>query len=199
MNWLNTLIHLGVDPKTATLWAPVFTIHCHPDNFSIGAAEMDDFLGQVLHESSMLTRLEENLRYKNAARLQAVWPKRFPTPTTAIPYVDNPVALANFVYGGRMGNTGPDDGWKYRGRGLIMATGKDNYAALGELMGVDLVSYPELLAKPDAALRSAILWWEGNVPDSIMGDIVRVTKRVNGGTIGLAHRTELTEKANKLA
>ncbi len=195
MNWLDRLDLLGVDEKTTVVWAPVFEAHCTPDKFSLGFDELDDFLGQVLHESTMLTRMEENLRYKSADRICEVWSSRFPTLSDAYPFVNNPQALANKVYGGRMGNVNPDDGWNYRGRGLIQVTGRDNYAAVSKVIGADLVTYPQLMSRPLTALQSAIAWWEGNVPDHIMGDIVKVTKRVNGGRTGLAHRTEMTDKA----
>jgi len=195
MNWLTFITSLQVGAGTASLWAPVFDQHCKPEAFSLGYDELDDFVGQILHESTMLTRLEESLRYKSAERICAVWPRRFPTMAEATPFVNNPIALANKVYGGRMGNVNPDDGWDFRGRGLIQVTGRDNYAAVSKALGVDLVKEPQLMSKPEIALRSAIAWWEGNVPDHIMGDIVKVTKRVNGGTIGLAHRTEMTDKA----
>ena len=198
MNWLDRLDLLGVDADTAARWAPVFEATCVPEKFSKGFDELDDFLGQILHESTMLTRLEENLRYKTPDRLMAVFgTRRFPTIAFASPYVNNPELLANYVYSGRMGNTEQGDGWKYRGRGLIQVTGRDNYRQLSQILGVNVEHDPDLLVRPVFALNSAIAWWEGNVPDSIMGDIVKVTKRVNGGTIGLAHRTELTNKAQK--
>lgn len=99
------------------------------------------------------------------------------------------------MYGRRLGNTAPGDGWKYRGRGLIQVTGKDNYKAVGDALGIDLVNNPDTLVRPEWALKSSIAWWEGNIPDAIMGDTVRVSKRVNGGTIGLDHRIALTDKA----
>lgn len=94
-------------------------------------------------ESQGLTRLEENLNY-SAPRLCAVWPKRFPTLALAQPYAHNPRALANRVYGGRMGNTGPDDGWKYRGSGPGQLTGHDNFAKAGPGVGADLIGNPDL-------------------------------------------------------
>lgn len=92
------------------------------------------FLAQLGHESSGLTVDEENLDY-SAARLMAVWPSRFPTLAAAQPYAHNPRALANKVYGGRLGNIGPDDGWKYRGRGYIQLTGRDAIARSARLRG----------------------------------------------------------------
>lgn len=196
MNWYTILIKCGVRPGVATMWADIFAQVITAETFSAGTGEVDDFLGQVLHESAMLERLEENLHY-SPDRLMAVWPTRFPTMGSAMPYARNPRALANHVYGKRLGNVEIDDGWRYRGRGLIQVTGRSNYAAVGRILGVDLVAEPDILARPEMALRSAVAWWEGNIPDALLGDIVRVTRRVNGGTNGLAHRTELTAKAGK--
>jgi putative chitinase len=198
MNWESILINLGIAPERVLKWAPLFDAHVRPERFSLGAAEIDDFLGQILHESQGLTRLEENLRYTTPSRICAVWPQRFTTLTSAVPFVSNPPALANKVYGGRLGNGADNgDGWKYRGRGLIMATGKENYAQLSDVLGVDLVAEPDLLAQREFALLSAIAWWEGHVPDGVMGDIKKVTRAVNGGQIGLAERAELTDAARE--
>lgn len=192
--WQSILLRCGVRASTATRWAPVFARVVKPDTFSMGASETDDFLGQVLHESGMLERIEEGLSY-SAERLMAVWPARFPTANSAAPFARNPVGLANKVYGGRMGNTEAGDGYKFRGRGLLQVTGRDNYRAVGRAIGVDLEANPELLSEPDFALTASIAWWEGNIPDGIMGDITKVTKRVNGGTHGLDDRAQLTGKA----
>lgn len=194
--WVDVLLACGVRPVTAGRWAPVFEAEIKPGTFSAGDSEIDDFLGQVLHESGMLERLEEGLLY-SADRLCEVWPNRFRTAADAASCARNPQALANTVYGGRLGNTAPGDGWKYRGRGLLQITGKDNYAALGRVLKLDLVGNPDLLTQPAIALRASIAWWEGNVPDSVMGDIARVTRRVNGGTVGLDHRSEVTAKARR--
>lgn len=197
MNWEKLLTDCGVPNGTATLWGEAFRANVTPDTFSAGYSELDDFLAQILHESGMLTRLVENLNYTNASRIRAVWPSRFKTDQDAAPFVRNAQLLANKVYGGRNGNTGSDDGWKYRGRGLIMVTFKGNYAALSKVVGVDLLSDPDKLSLPLMALKATIAWWEGNVPDSVMGDVVKVTKKVNGGTIGLEHRKELLAKVQK--
>jgi putative chitinase len=195
-DWNKILVQCHVKPLTAARWAPVFAAEIRPDTFSAGAAELDDFLGQVLHESAMLERLEENLNY-SAQRLMAVWPSRFPTLSSAQALAYKPEALANFTYGNRLGNDQSGDGWKYRGRGLLQVTGKANYRAVGQSLGIDLVDKPELLAQPNIALRASIAWWERNIPDSAMGDIKRVTKLVNGGQNGLAERQALTEAAQK--
>ncbi len=194
--WANTLAALGVRPDTADDWADVFARVMDERPFSHDL-DVANFLGQVLHESSMLERLQENLNY-SAQRLMQVWPRRFPTLASAQPYARNPRALANRVYGGRMGNDGPDDGWLYRGRGLIQVTGKDNYRALEHATGLPLLDEPDLLLDQEQALRASVAWWELNVPDSALRDVERVTRVVNGGINGLDHRRALTRRAARL-
>lgn len=196
MDWHKILTDCGVRADRATSWAPVFADEVKPGTFSAGPSELDDFLGQILHESAMLSRLEENLNYLSAARICAVWPTRFKDISDAEVFVANPRGLANRVYGGRMGNHAPNDGWRYRGRGLIMCTGWLNYDSVGRRLGLDLIADPELLATPAVALRASIAWWEGNIPDNVMGNVRRVTQRVNGGTVGLEHREKLTRAAD---
>lgn len=193
-DWYDILVRCQVKPTVAAVWSEVFADVVKPGSFSQGDAEIDDFLGQVLHESAGLTRFSENLNY-SAGRLCKVWPSRFHTLADARPYERSPEALANRVYGGRMGNTEPGDGWRYRGRGPIQLTGKDNYRAVGDLMGQDLVGLPELMEQPRYALEAAIAWWEDRIPDSMLGDTEKVSRRVNGGLIGLADRIELTHAA----
>lgn len=196
-DWANILVSCQVKPITAAKWAPVFAAEIRPGTFSAGDAEIDDFLGQILHESAKLEKLEENLNY-SASGLMRVWPKRFPTLKAAQALAFKPEALANHVYAGRLGNTAPGDGWAYRGSGLIQCTGKGNFRAVGNAIGVDLVKNPDLLRKdPAIALRASIAWWERNVPDAFTTDPVKVTKVVNGGTTGLPERVALTEKAKR--
>ena len=193
-DWNAILIACQVNPFVAAKWSLVFADVVKPGSFSAGDADLQDFLGQVLHESAGLTRLEENLNY-SSARLCVVWPSRFPTPADAQPYANNPEALANRVYGGRMGNTEPGSGWRYRGRGPLQLTGHDNYDFVGDLMGQDLIDLPELMGQPRYALEACIAWWENKIPDSMLGDPEKVTKRVNGGLVGLADREALTDLA----
>lgn len=195
-DWREVLLKCGVKVMTAAQWAPVFADVVKDHSFNMGSTEVDDFLGQILHESAGLTQFSEHLNY-SAERLCVVWPSRFPTLQSAQPYARNPQALANKVYGGRMGNINPGDGWKYRGRAPIQITGHDNYAAVGKLMGQDLLTLPELLEQPRFALEACIDWWEDRIPDSMIGDPQKVTKRVNGGLIGLADRIHLTDAAQK--
>jgi putative chitinase len=188
--WREVLIKCGVKIITATAWGDVFADVVKVGSFSNAADEIDDFLGQVLHESAGLEKLSESLSY-SAERLCVVWPGRFPTLADARPYARNPEALANRVYGGRMGNVNRGDGWRYRGRGPIQITGRDNYAFVGDLMGQDLLGLPELLEQPRYALEATIHWWEDRIPDSMLGDPEKVTRRVNGGLIGLTDREHL--------
>lgn len=192
--WLQILLECGVRRDTAAIWSEIFAACVQSHSFSRGDADLRAFLGQVLHESCMLERLEEDLSY-SAPRLMKVWPRRFPTLASALPYERNPEALANRVYGGRLGNVEPGDGWRYRGRGLIQVTGRANYALVARASGLDLVANPQLLAQPLPALQASLAWWELAVPDSYLGDIERVTQTVNGGLTGLADRAGLTQLA----
>lgn len=195
--WSAILARCGVRTETASRWAPVFADVIGDDTFSADDRDIPEFLGQILHESGLLEITEENLNYKRAERICAVWPRRFPDVDDAEPYVRNPPALANKVYSGRLGNKDPGDGFKYRGRGLLQCTGRDCYAEVGRILGVDLVGQPDLLAQPETALRSAIAWWEGHIPDAVLGNVQRQTKIVNGGQIGLADRVMLTQLARQ--
>ena len=193
--WLEVLMRCGVRATTAGRWADAFAAECQPRAFSLGEPEIDDFLGQVLHESGRLERLEEGLNYTTAARLCEVWPTRFKGTADAARFVRNPQALANHVYGGRLGNTGPNDGWMYRGSGPIQVTGRANFATLERVTGLPLVAQPDLLRRPGPEpLRVCIAWWEGHVPDAVMGNITKVRRAVNGGTVGLADAVTKTAR-----
>ena len=156
------------------------------------------FIGQCAHESANFKTLEENLNYKPES-LMRVWPSRFPDLQTAMKYAHNPEAIANKVYGGRMGNGQEEtgDGWKYHGRGLIQLTGKENYANCGSGIGVDLLSNPNLLNTPEYAALSAGWFWNKKGLNSLAdaGDFETMTKRINGGTLGLDDRKAKIAKA----
>jgi putative chitinase len=194
--WLEILLGLGVRAKVAQSWATAFAVVIGPDTFSKGDAELPAFLGQILHESKGLERMEEDLYYSTPDRLMQVWPTRFKTVGDCLPYLRSPEALANRVYGGRLGNTMPGDGWRYRGSGLIQVTGGDNFRAVQKSTGIPVYDRPELLrqATPEC-LRCCIAWWEGNVPDSAISSVRDVTKAVNPALLGLADRERLTGAA----
>lgn len=177
------------------MWSSTFSEAINDGTFSLGLkTELPDFLGQILHESIMLTRLEENLYYTRPERLMQVWPKRFPTVALASQYIKAPQKLANYVYGNRLGNIN-GDGWSYRGSGLIMVTGLDNFKLVEQATGIPVVNNPDLLRRPDSALQVAIAWWESEVPDAVMGDRTRVRRAVNGGDIGLSTTIALSDRA----
>lgn len=157
--------------------------------------ELAMLLGQVAEESGSFKAVEENLRYKADSMIR-VWPNRFAhRPEYARKLAAaGPEAIANEIYGNRMGNTEPGDGWKYRGRGYMQLTGKDNYAQIGKYLGIDLVSNPDLVSSsPDMAAKTAIAFWMtrggGIRAAAQQGDINTVTRRVNGGLTNLSQRT----------
>jgi putative chitinase len=158
------------------------------------------FLAQIGHESAGFTALEESLTYSSAARIRKTWPSRFPTLADAAPFVRSPKALAERVYGGRMGNDQPGDGWRFRGRGLKQLTGRDNYrrfTAWARARGfkVDFEAAPELVAQPPYADLSAAWFWAANGLNDILAAHTRddtallaLTRRINGGLNGLPDR-----------
>ena len=147
------------------------------------------FIGQCMHESGGFRLLRENLNY-SARALMNTWPSRFPDADVAEQYARQPEKIANKVYGGRMGNTEDGDGAKFIGRGLIQLTGKDNYKAFGDAIGEDLVDNPQLVEEPRYAALSAGWFWNKrglNALADVM-DIDTLTKRINGGSIGINDR-----------
>lgn len=145
------------------------------------------FLAQVLHETGGLTILRENMNY-TARRIAEVWPTR----PEAVRFAGNPEALANSVYANRMGNGPPSsgDGYRYRGRGILQTTGRYSYAKFGKRWGVAFEADPELILSPQHALKPALSEWQDGGCNEMADrdDIVGITKRINGGTIGLADR-----------
>ena len=153
------------------------------------------FLAQCGHESAGFTVLQENLNY-NAATLSRVWPKLFPADVAAR-YASLPnkqEAIANRAYGSRMGNgdEASGEGYKFRGRGPIQLTGKANYEVCSEFLFQDdtLLNNPDMLLDPEYALHSACWFWWKNTLNTFAdsGDLVTMTKRINGGTNGLEDR-----------
>ena len=188
---------LKITPIKAEEW--IDAINETFDRFDISTPERQAcFLGQCAHESGGFTALKENLNY-SAEGLTKVWPKRFPSFDVAQSYHRNPEKIANKVYADRMGNgnEASGDGFKYRGRGLIQLTGKDNYRACGEALGVDLVEEPDLVSTPQYAALSAGWFWDKNKLNQFAdaNDMTGLTKRINGGTHGLDDRVARTQTA----
>ena len=154
------------------------------------------FIGQCGHESSSFKVLQENLNY-SAEGLMKTWPSRFPTKEIADQYARQPTKIAGKVYNGRLGNTSEEEAAKYLGRGLIQLTGKENYEHCGSNLGVDLLGSPDLLATPEYAALSAGWFWNKKGLNSLAdaGDFETMTKRINGGTLGLDDRKAKIAKA----
>ena len=160
------------------------------------------FLAQGAHESGELRELVENMNYSTTERLMAVWPSRFKTTASALPYVHNPEKLGSFVYANRMGNGAPEtgDGYKYRGRGWFNATGKEAYKNMTTLTKHDFIATPDDLATPKFAVLSACVEWDANKLNKLadVGDFTKITKIINGGLIGLNDRLVYYHKAKQV-
>ena len=148
------------------------------------------FLAQVGHESGGLTKTQENLNYK-PERLAQIFPKYF-RDVNPEDYAHNPEKIANRVYADRMGNGDEDsgDGYKFRGRGLVQLTGRDNYTKFANDLGISLDDTVVYMGTPNGATASAGWFWDNNKLNQYCdsGDFVTLTKRINGGTIGLEER-----------
>jgi putative chitinase len=151
------------------------------------------FLAQCAHESGNFVFLKENLNYK-AESLMRTWPRHFPTMDIATQYARQPERIANRAYANRMGNgdEASGDGWRYAGKGLIQLTGKNNYEAFAESIETPVEEIPAYLETFEGAVQSACWFWESNNLNqwADKGDILTLTKRINGGTIGLEDRVK---------
>lgn len=147
------------------------------------------FIGQCMHESGGFRLTKENLNY-SASSLMKTWPSRFPDMDTAEKYEHNPVKIASKVYAGRMGNITPEDAGMYIGRGLIQLTGKDNYKTASDALNEDLLATPQLVEEPRYAALTAGWFWNKKGLNALAdsNDIETMTKRINGGLIGLEDR-----------
>ena len=154
------------------------------------------FIGQCSHESGNFKTLQENLNY-SAEGLMKTWPSRFPTKEVADQYARQPAKIAGKVYNGRLGNSSEEEASKFLGRGLIQLTGKENYEHCGSSLGVDLLSNPDWLLNPKYATLSAGWFWNKKGLNSLAdaSDLETMTKRINGGLIGLDDRKAKIAKA----
>jgi putative chitinase len=207
-DWQEVLVRCGVRAMTALDWRDAFAAEWQPDRFSQGMDDIVDLLPQVLHETGMLQRLEENLRYSRE-RIQEIgraspsgsrWRSLVPR-ADALAY--NPKAFAEACYGGRNGNRpeGSGDGWDFRGQGPIQFTGRRTFELLERLSEQDVYQdftvNPAIVQQKAFGLRYTLLWWEGTIPDAVLGDQVQVRRRVNGGRIGLEHCAQLAEDCRR--
>lgn len=167
----------------------------HNDQYQVNTyLRIAHFMAQVCHESNAFRSLSENLNYSNPHRLMLTWPRRFPTLDIANQYISNPQKLGNFVYANRMGNGNPasGDGYKFRGRGPIQTTGKDNYTNISHRIFNDesLLDNPDQLTDISIGLQAAFIdWSDGNCNTlADADDIKSITKYINGGYNGLDSR-----------
>lgn len=177
---------------------------CHALNEILPEYEIDTpqrvaaFVAQCAHESGGFKFLKENLNYK-AASLRKVFPKYFPDDAIAAAYANKPEMIANRVYANRMGNGDEHsgDGYRYCGRGLIQLTGHDNYAFFAGSLDIPIEEASEYLQTFEGAVQSACWFWESNNLNqwADKDDILTLTKRINGGTIGLEDRKKHYEHA----
>lgn len=182
----------GLSAGLAARWYP----HIAAAMKEFGITAVNDqamFIAQLGHESAGFTSLVENFNY-SVDGLKKTFGKRLtPYQCEMLGRVDGKQTahqpqIANLVYGGRMGNIAEGDGWKYRGRGLLQITGRENYTKCGTALKLDLVSTPELLVQERHAARSAAWYFALRGCLLYSGDIVRVTQIINGGQNGLADR-----------
>lgn len=156
------------------------------------------FMAQIEHESG-LKPISENLNY-STHRLMQVFPKYFNNSEIAFGYGGQPERIANRVYANRMGNSSElsGDGWKYRGRGFIQITGKENYFRLANDTDLDCLKNPDLLLEEANAMISALWFWKLKGLNALAdkNDIIGITKKINGGLNGIEHRKELLKKYN---
>ena len=198
---------------TAGIIKAIFPKYKHPEDLAEVLTEQFEkyeintvnraagFLAQCGHESAGFTILKENLNY-SAEGLNKIFKKYFPTLASAQPYHRQPEKIANKVYGGRMGN-GPEssgDGYKFCGRGAIQLTGRDNYTKFAQSVGITVEEAVADLETLDGAIESACWFWKTNGLNAICDtdDIVKMTKRINGGTIGLEDRKKHYAEAKHL-
>jgi putative chitinase len=200
------IVAAGVKQATAQKWVDAVAAACQEFNINT-PQRIAGFLSQCAHESGGFERLQENLNY-SADGMAGIWPRRFAVlgpdgkpvkkdgknqPNKfALALHRKPEMIANVVYSSRMGNgpTESGEGWKYRGRGLKQLTGKDNHKACSDGLGVNLVENPDLLLEPVYAARSAAWFWATNKCNKFAdaGDIEGLTKKINGGLIGIEDR-----------
>ena len=185
------LQELNIDPKWETPLNEAFAIYDISTPLRQAA-----FIGQCAYESNNFKTLEENLNYRPETLIK-IWPSRFPDLATADKYAHNPQLLANKVYAGRLGNNQENDGYAFRGRGLVQLTGREAYANCGSGMGVDLIGHPDWLVDPKYAALSAAWFWNKKGLNALADakDYDTMTKRINGGLLGLDDRKAKIAKA----
>ena len=177
------LIACGVQPTQARTYGPLMDAALSAFDIT-SPVRVAAFMAQVCTESANLTRTEESLYYKTPERIRAMWPQRVTSLDQAAKLCGKPRDLANTVYSNRLGNGDPgsDDGWRYRGRGLVQLTGRANYKVAGDALRVDYLLKPDLVAGPADALMTACWFWN-SIQANVLADaalIDSITRKING-------------------
>ena len=189
---------MGIGQASAELWVS----HVNTALGMCGCTTPEhvaQWIAQIGHESGGMSRLVESLNY-SVDGLMKTWPSRF---TLGLANLHarmgsepaDQQAIAEIAYGGRMGNVHPGDGYRFRGRGLIQVTGRANYRECGMAIGHDLEQEPSLLEMRGTAAASTAWYWRKHRLTGLNGDVLRVTRLINGGTHGLADRKARYDKA----
>ncbi|MFJ5503832.1 glycoside hydrolase family 19 protein [Pectobacterium carotovorum] len=205
MNQSQFQMAANISAELAARWYPVIK-----DTFDVYGITQPVaqamFIAQVGHESAGFSHIVESFNYSQNG-LKATFGHRLSAdqismlgrqPGEKSVPLNRQAAIANLVYGGRMGNKAVGDGWNFRGRGLIQVTGATNYMHCGAVLGLDLTAKPELLEQDIYAMRSAAWFWNSRKCGAVADDVVAVTRLINGGSNGLADRRERFERARQV-
>ena len=164
--------------------------------------EFHEFLANVVQESGEFSPKVENMNYTTAARIRSIWPSRFPTIGHALPYVRQPQKLANFVYGGRMGNNQPGDGWLFRGGGFIGLTGREVYTKYSQYIKQPVETVADLIRTSDKYALDSACWFfsvlKGLNDEAERDEMQRIIKSINGGMIGADVRMMYYDRIKKV-
>ena len=196
---VSRLIAAGIAPTQANTFAQWLGLAC--DRFAMDTpARQAAFVGQCMVESGLLVHTEEDLFYRDPARIALIFPHAFRTAADAVPYVKNPAKLGARAYAGENGNgdEASGDGYTYRGRGLFQLTGRENYADAANGLAHDYVGSPGLVANPADACMTAAWFWNCNKLNLLAdaGDVDAITRAINGAAMEQkALRRQYTQQA----
>ena len=193
-----TLVATGIGPTQARAFEAPLNAACR--RFGIDSVPREAaFVAQCAHESKLFTSMEEGLFYRTADRIRLVFPKSVPTLALAQSLVGNPKGLANHCYAGKNGNgnEASGDGWKYRGRGLIQLTGRNNYASAAAKLNRPYVDSPDLVLQPEDACLAAAAYWDTNHLNALADkrDIDAITRVINPAMVEATERSRLFQQA----
>lgn len=196
----------GISQQMAERWHDPFKT-AFEQYFVYSPLVMAHVIAQIGHESGSFARLEEGLAYRSVDRLMKIFGGRNGlTRDMAFRMLGDPVKIGNHVYGGEwgrrnLGNTQPNDGWFFRGGGLIQLTGRANYTKAAEALGIDLSRLPDLVRKDEGIAAQAAMWWlwdNGLLKYFETDDVRGATRRINGGLNGLTDRINRLERAKRV-